>query len=745
MSRMSEKPKSVADLPAYVQPEWLASLQQEGTMSIENGIEAVKKQKLPTEIAEERASRRMKQDVAQEQERKDRELFEEWQQIAEVARPFESLAPNVLERLRTEIAQQIEGGLRRPERVTSALASLNKTIELIKMARQRTEAVAKAYEKTKQEEMRQYLQARGLERPSDIPDQVQRVLLPFADYFHDQAYVQPMNGMGVWREVLSPEGGFDARYQERTRLALEETMSQGQSLEAGSKTWPETIRYLSELPGRHQVLLQEIFRAEAAYAKNGSWDDRRDALVATVGLLALGDPRIPRGTVPGSLTRDELSLWADRARDALQVVEQLVTKYGWTDEVASAFKIKTNVRDEQGNVVRTAVIDDALIQVNRDRKRQEEFAAMPEKKLGEWLYREMSLTDEKKKEYANAGDVFTDEAERVWTYAGLTAPGWALFTSPEGKPRLAPLSDVLEWKKKKKPVAGKPLPQRADENPSITPPGNESENSFVVFQAIHEREFHRLREFFGQDFNNHSILTIPAGITPELVRFWEQNHFRLEYWPAMQMNEELELPGWEHKPGKRYTPGAQYGIEFFDEVEAIQNLSDNQENPNLQGLTPLDLPGAWVLKDTRPKPNYQNGSQTYAHDELIQGVIKDLVRQGVVNQEASQGHRNKIHPDVFKKPEFWEAIGANLGVDRIPGAMVRLPRTIESNVMGQGPGFNDTSTYEWNEEYYGSGRRVVSGGSDRGGASVVSWGGRAVVSVGFRPLVVFPPKKQQNV
>ena len=82
-----------------------------------------------------------------------------------------------------------------------------------------------------------------------------------------------------------------------------------------------------------------------------------------------------------------------------------------------------------------------------------------------------------------------------------------------------------------------------------------------------------------------------------------------------------------------------------------------------------------------------------------------------------------------------------LDLDDIPGATVRLPRLIEANVMGQGPGFHDTSTYEWCEEYYQSGKRVFSGYSGNGGASYVSWGGNADDDVGFRPLIIFPSRR----
>ncbi|MFH1704946.1 MAG: hypothetical protein ABH861_03140, partial [Patescibacteria group bacterium] len=253
------------------------------------------------------------------------------------------------------------------------------------------------------------------------------------------------------------------------------------------------------------------------------------------------------------------------------------------------------------------------------------------------------------------------------------------------------------------------------------------------FQEIRDREAERNKEFFG-DKVKIEIPPLPEGITTEMIKDWERKGFRLEYWPKVDMAEGKDFPGWQHKPGKKYMPSKEYGIEFYDELTAIQNLPENNK---LKGLKLTELPGCWVLQDARPKPSLASGNQSYENDALIQDVLKKLAAEGVLNQEASEGLRNKIHPDIFKKKEFWLAMKAALGVDSVRNAVARLPRLIEQNYRGQGPDFHGTSTYEWSEEYYRSGRRLGSGGSDYGGASGVDWGGGALVNVGFRPLVVF--------
>jgi len=260
-----------------------------------------------------------------------------------------------------------------------------------------------------------------------------------------------------------------------------------------------------------------------------------------------------------------------------------------------------------------------------------------------------------------------------------------------------------------------------------------------AFEApIIQEEEQRLEEFFGKHFD---IPPIPEGITQEHLDFWKENGFKLQYWPNIRMKEEAKYPGWTHKPGKRNNPKG-YGLEFYDDLDKIKNLPENISNPNLKDLEPDELPGAWMLVDSRKKPDYDSGNQSYAtkeqNDDLIQNVLKQLLEVKVLNQEAAECLRNKIHPSVFSNPKFWEAFKQVLKLDEIPNATVRLPRTIEANVMGQGSDYDGTSTYEWHEEFYGSGSRLVSGYSGSGGASYVRWFGNTLGVVGFRPLVIFP-------
>ena len=270
----------------------------------------------------------------------------------------------------------------------------------------------------------------------------------------------------------------------------------------------------------------------------------------------------------------------------------------------------------------------------------------------------------------------------------------------------------------------------------------ESEIRELRKRYVVARELYQLKQFFGYDIYTPPL---PPEITQAKIERWMELGFELRYLPPIDMTEDKEFPGWKHKPGRRYTTGNIGSIEFYDDLKKIRDLPENRSNPNLLDLTPTQLPGTWVLTDIRDKPNYKDGKQKYENDEAIHRALLELYIKGVINEEAPECWRNNIHPDVFKNKEFWDAIRTVLDLDDIPGAIIRLPRVIEANVLGQGLGFHDTTTWEWCEEYYKSGQRLTWGDADFGGASAVSQEVDSGDADGFRPFVVFPAKGRYDV
>ena len=80
---------------------------------------------------------------------------------------------------------------------------------------------------------------------------------------------------------------------------------------------------------------------------------------------------------------------------------------------------------------------------------------------------------------------------------------------------------------------------------------------------------------------------------------------------------------------------------------------------------------------------------------------------------------------------------------RVENSQVRLLKAIEFNVLGNvfHPEWGQSHTWEWFEDNFGGGDRLVGGSSDDGGLADVDdhWSDLQLGYVGFRPLVVFSP------
>src|SRR3989344_5023930 len=210
---------------------------------------------------------------------------------------------------------------------------------------------------------------------------------------------------------------------------------------------------------------------------------------------------------------------------------------------------------------------------------------------------------------------------------------------------------------------------------------------------LREEEAATLKAFFGESI---TVQPLPHEITPERIKNWEAMGFELHYLPPMDMTEDADFPGWEKKP-RRW---------FYEEIADGRIAKDATM-----------LPGAWLLVDGRQKPDYAKGAQMYDHDPRS---------------------RFGLSPADFTKPEVMNAFAKAL--DLKPG-QASLTETIVWNVLANihHPEWGTTDTSEWQKETRGSGGRLVSGGSDLGGASDVLWHGRPSEYVGFRPLGRFSP------
>ena len=251
--------------------------------------------------------------------------------------------------------------------------------------------------------------------------------------------------------------------------------------------------------------------------------------------------------------------------------------------------------------------------------------------------------------------------------------------------------------------------------------------SGVEFAELMNREREALKKFFGFEIE---VPPLPPEITPEKYKEWKEKGLELHYLPPIEMKEDSNFPGWKQKPGKKFTPGQQYGIEFFEAIK--------------KGELPADaakLSGAWTLIDTRRKPQYSNGDQRY-DDDVLEPVLEKLRKKKLIGDFEGKGSRFNISSYALEKPAVREALAKALG---IPVEAFHLPRVIDNNYLVNAfyPEWGETDSSEWFEDVYQSNERLFGGDSDYGGLSIVNWldADDRDDFIGFRPLGRFSPKK----
>jgi len=241
------------------------------------------------------------------------------------------------------------------------------------------------------------------------------------------------------------------------------------------------------------------------------------------------------------------------------------------------------------------------------------------------------------------------------------------------------------------------IPRKSFEDRVVAEPTSTSED----VKKLVESEKKALAEFFGKPIK---VPKPPAELfkMQEHMRSLGLYGFEAHYIPDEVFAKDAPYPGWKVRPN-----------DWFWKQIKDGKVSDEA----------LKTGGHWVLIDTTPKPNYQNGAQVYEDDPF-----KDILPNGSrFNLSWDQLH-NDILPKIVKK----------LGV---PQSQLRLPKAIEFNVLGNmhHKKWGETSTYEWFEDGFGADSRLIGGRSDVGGLAVVLHYSSASpnVYVGFRPLIVF--------
>lgn len=144
------------------------------------------------------------------------------------------------------------------------------------------------------------------------------------------------------------------------------------------------------------------------------------------------------------------------------------------------------------------------------------------------------------------------------------------------------------------------------------------------------------------------------------------------------------------------------------------------------------LPGRWVVVEVRPKPDWDDPNG-YGPDDKMAEILELATRFGTSWNTPHGGRLNILATALGLSPNS-----------------VRLPTAEEANFVGNLfllanravgttlPNLGSSRSWEWCENSYGFGNRLVFGNSEGGGLAAVDWFWRSDThhNLGFRVLAV---------
>ena len=232
-------------------------------------------------------------------------------------------------------------------------------------------------------------------------------------------------------------------------------------------------------------------------------------------------------------------------------------------------------------------------------------------------------------------------------------------------------------------------------------------------EKIIKSEKEALEKYFDQPIE---VPKLPAEVTKAKLEFWKQNQFALHYSPGLEIPQDNTFPGQKKKI----------------DADVYKWIKEKEINSDT-----IKLPKGWILIDTRPKPQYNNGDQMYEND-ILGPVLEKLRKENHIENFKHEDSRFNISNDELQKPEVKAAIAEVL---KVRADQLSLPLTALWNYLGNAfyPEWGDTNTWEWFEDEYKGGYRLYGGLSNHDGLSYVGCdsSGDRDASIGFRPLVVF--------
>ena len=230
----------------------------------------------------------------------------------------------------------------------------------------------------------------------------------------------------------------------------------------------------------------------------------------------------------------------------------------------------------------------------------------------------------------------------------------------------------------------------------------------------------------ARTFSKDQLILPEASLPKEVSEVLERAKkvgigvFEAYHLSDITLDQNSNVEGWDKKPEDWYW-------------RQIGNGKVSQDAPK--------LPGSWILIDKTQKPDYKDGRQVYENDpfgDLLKQLRKDKKIQtlkGIPDTSRSRISHDELTQVVL--PEIAKLLG-------VESSAVRLPKAIEFNIIGnlKHPEWGDTNTWEWFNDKFEDGSRLVGGSSGLGGLAVVHshWSDLHYDDFGFRPLVVLSPK-----
>lgn len=209
--------------------------------------------------------------------------------------------------------------------------------------------------------------------------------------------------------------------------------------------------------------------------------------------------------------------------------------------------------------------------------------------------------------------------------------------------------------------------------------GQSAPETSGLAESLISQEIEAWKRFFGKEIN----IPNPPPKLLEVLKKAEQEGLGLEahYLPPFSFRKDSKIKGWEVRPE-----------EWF-----WQKINEGEIDSE---ATKIDR--GWILVGTN------RGGFGRSWDDVHQDDLPRLANK--------------------------------LGVEN---SQVRLPKEIEFNVLGNvfHPEWGQDYKWEWFEDNFGGGDRLLGGRSGKGGLADVrcDWPGHRPNDVGFRPLVVFSP------